>query len=305
MKKYLIVGASGFIGSNILNILPNNINIIIITTNKKKINKIIKNKSFFKHSIKNYNFISIKNKIIIQDIDVIINCTGAYPKKNNNKELIYLNYKFPKLLYNLSISKKSKKFININTLLKNPKSNYVKYKHKLSDYFKSKLSNTKVVDLHVAHLYGDLNNKKEFIYSIIIKIFKGEKILKLTRGQQKRDFIHIKDFLRVLILFLKNKTSRKYSKFEIGSSKSHSIKYVIFLIKRIMGSNIATNFGYFNYKKGEDFSMKSNIKNLVNLKWKPSINLSTGIRFLINEIKYKQLKIKKYKKKFLLSKNIT
>ena len=49
MKRYLIVGASGFIGSNVLNILPNNVDIIIVTTNKKKINKLIKNKSFFKN----------------------------------------------------------------------------------------------------------------------------------------------------------------------------------------------------------------------------------------------------------------
>ena len=294
MKKYLIIGASGFIGGNVLNILPSNIDIIIVTTNKKKIEKIIKNKSFLKYSIKNYNFISIKNKNIIQDKDIIINCTGAYPKKNNNKELIFLNYKFPKLLYNLSIGKKSKKFININTLLKNQKSKYVKYKHKLSDYFKSKLSNTNVLDLHVGHLYGDLNNEKEFIYSIIIKILKGEKTLKLTKGQQKRDFIHIKDFIRLLILFLKKKIIRKYTKFEIGSSKSYSIKSVIFLIKKIMSSNIVTNFGYLNYRKDEDFSMKSNTKNLVNIKWKPSINLATGIRSLMNEIKFKQFKIKKY-----------
>jgi nucleoside-diphosphate-sugar epimerase len=294
MKKYLIIGASGFIGGNVLNILPSNIDIIIVTTNKKKIEKIIKNKSFLKYSIKNYNFISIKNKNIIQDKDIIINCTGAYPKKNNNKELIFLNYKFPKLLYNLSIGKKSKKFININTLLKNQKSKYVKYKHKLSDYFKSKLSNTNVLDLHVGHLYGDLNNEKEFIYSIIIKILKGEKILKLTKGKQKRDFIHIKDFLKFFILILKKEITKKYTKFEIGSSKSYSIKSVILIIKKIMSSNITTNFGYFNYKKGEDFSMKSNTKSLVNIKWKPSINLSTGIRSLINEIKFKQFNIKKY-----------
>ena len=37
MKKYLIVGASGFIGGNILSILPSRIDITIITSNKKKI----------------------------------------------------------------------------------------------------------------------------------------------------------------------------------------------------------------------------------------------------------------------------
>ena len=294
MKKFLIVGASGFIGSNILNLLPIKIDLTIVTSKKKKIIEKIKKKNFSQIRIKNYNFISFKNKNIIQEIDVIINCTGAYPKKNNMKKLIFLNYKLPKLLFDLSVSKKPKQFININTLLKNRKSTYVKYKHKLSDYFKSKLENTKVLDLLIGHLYGDVRNKKEFIYSMIIKILKKEKTLNFTKGQQKRDFIHIKDFIRLLILFLKKKIIRKYTKIEIGSSKSYSIKSVILLIKKIMSSNIVTNFGYLNYRKDEDFSMKSNIKSLVNIKWKPSINLSTGIRSLMNEIKFKQFKIKKY-----------
>ena len=60
-----------------------------------------------------------------------------------------------------------------------------------------------------------------------------------------------------------------------------------------MSSNTATNFGYFNYKKGEDFSMKSNTKSLINIKWKASIKLSAGIRSLMNKIKVKQFKMNK------------
>ena len=163
MKRYLIVGSSGFVGSNILSILPSNIDILIITSNKKIVSEKIKKKKFSKYLIKDYAFITAKNKKIIQEMDVIINCTGAYPKKNNTKKLIFLNYKFPKLLFDLSLNKKLKHFININTLLKNKKSIYVKYKHKLSDYFKKNLGNTDVTDLYVAHLYGDIENKKEFI----------------------------------------------------------------------------------------------------------------------------------------------
>ena len=81
MKKFLIVGASGFIGTNILNLLPTKINLTIITTNKKKIIKIVKKKNFSQINIKNYNFISVKNKYIIQDVDIIINCTEPIHKK--------------------------------------------------------------------------------------------------------------------------------------------------------------------------------------------------------------------------------
>ena len=290
MKKFLTVGASGFIGTNILNLLPSKIDLTIISSNKKKIIEKIKKKNFFRITIKNYNFISFKNKNSIQEIDVIINCTGAYPKKNNIKKLIFLNYRIPKLLFDLSVSKKPKQFININTLLKNRKSTYVKYKHKLSDYFKSKLNNTKVLDLFIGHLYGDVRNKKEFIYSTIIKILKKEKILNFTKGQQKRDFIHIKDFRNLFKKILKIKTNKKYSKFDISSFKNYSIKSVILLIKKITLSNVDINFGYFKYRKGEDFSIKGDIKTLSRFNWKPKIKLSNGIKLLLKEIKIEQLR---------------
>lgn len=290
MKKFLIVGASGFIGTNILNLLPSKIDLTIVTSNKKKIIEKIKKKNFSRITIKNYNFISFKNKNIIQEIDVIINCTGAYPKKNNLKKLIFLNYRIPKLLFDLSVNQKPKQFININTLLKNRKSTYVKYKHKLSDYFKSKLKNTKVLDLFIGHLYGDVCNKKEFIYSTIIKILKKEKILNFTKGQQKRDFIHIKDFRKLFKKILKIKTNKKYSKFDVSSFKNYSIKSVILLIKKITFSNIDINFGYFKYRKGEDFSIKGDIKTLSRFNWKPKIKLSDGIKLLLKEIKIEQLR---------------
>ena len=283
MKKYLIVGASGFIGGNILSILPSKIDITIITSNKKKILERLKIKKFSKVLIKKYVFISSKNKKIIQEQDVIINCTGVYPNKKNDKKIILLNYKLPKKLFDLSLNQSTKKFININTLLKNRESIYVKYKHKLSDYLRKNKGNTSVIDLHVSHLYGDIKNKKGFINNIIVKILKNRKILKLTKGQQKRDFLHIKDFKKLFLKILKFEPNKKYHKFEIGNYKSYSIKSVIILIKKITNSNINVNFGYFDYKKGEDFSMRCNIKSLKNINWEPKISLTSGIKLLLKD----------------------
>ena len=53
MKKFLIVGASGFIGSNILNLLPIKIDLTIVTSKKKKIIEKIKKKNFSQIKKKN------------------------------------------------------------------------------------------------------------------------------------------------------------------------------------------------------------------------------------------------------------
>ena len=167
--------------------------------------------------------------------------------------------------------------------MKNRKSIYVKYKHKLSDYFRKNTGNTSVIDLHVSRLYGDIRNKKGFIENIIIKILKNRKILKFTKGQQKRDFLHIKDFKKLFLKILKFEPNKKYHKFEIGSYKSYSIRSVIILIKKITNSNINISFGYFDYKKGEEFSMRCNIKSLKNINWVPKISLKSGIKLLLKD----------------------
>ena len=144
-------------------------------------------------------------------------------------------------------------------------------------------------------MYGDVNNKKELIHSTIIKILKKEKILNFTKGQQKRDFIHIQDFRKLFKKILKIKTNKRYSKFDISSFKNYSIKSVILLIKKITLSNIDVNFGYFKYRKGEDFSIKGDIKTLSRFNWNPKIKLSNGIKLLLKEIKIELLKQKQLK----------
>ena len=94
---------------------------------------------------------------------------------------------------------------------------------------------------------------------------------------------------------LKTKFNKKYSKFDISSFKNYSIKSVILLIKKITRSNIDINFGYFKYRKGEDFAIKGDIKTLSRFNWNPKIKLSNGIKLLLKEIKIELLKQKQLK----------
>ena len=125
----------------------------------------------------------------------------------------------------------------------------------------------KVIDLYIPYLYGDITNKKEFIYQTIIKILKKNKYLKLTKGEQKRDFLHTKDFKKLFLKILKFNPKKKYTKFEIGNYKNYSIKTIVLLLKKITFFNIKIKFGYYDYKNGEDFTMKCNNKSLRNINW--------------------------------------
>ena len=285
MKKCLVVGGSGFIGKNVLKILPKNIELIIITSKKSEILKILKLKNFKNVSIKNHSFIKSKNKKTLEKQDIIINCAGAYPQKKNQRKLVDLNYKIPKLLFDLSKNNKITHFINMNTFLKNKKSSYVKYKHNLSDYFKTQNSNTKVIDLHVSHLYGDIDNNKEFIFQVIKKILENKKNLKLSKGLQKRDFLHIIDFKKFVKKILSKKFTKSYNKFYVCNYKSYSIKEMILILRKITLSDIKLIFGYYDYKKGEEFSINYDHTEYDSINWGAKINLKRGLKLFFNEIK--------------------
>ena len=287
MKKYLIIGGSGFIGKNILQILPKNIEIIIVTSKKNVIVDLLKDKKFKKVSIKNYNFIDSKNKAIIEKQNVILNCCGGYPRNKDKNQLNYLNNYLPKKLFNLSKNKDITYFLNMNTILINRESLYVKYKHKFSDFLKTQNCKTKVIDLHISHVYGDIRNDKELIYKIIKTILNKTKNLKLTKGDQKRDFLHIKDFINIIKKILKLNFKKNYNKVYVCNYNSYSIKELVFLIKKITSSNINIKFGYYNYKIGEDFNVKYFKKPSYDIYSKSKVDLIKGLRLLFNQMKIK------------------
>jgi CDP-paratose synthetase len=290
MNSFLIIGASGFVGSNVINCLPKKSKILIITTNRDKIQKTVK-KKFIDLNIKDYKFLNKKNINKIQSYKIIINCAGVYFKGNNLKTLVNINYTIPKNLYNLCEGNNLIRYINLNTLLKNRLSLYVHYKHKLSLYFKKKnIKNIKVIDLHVSHLYGDIRHKNEFILKSLIMFLNNSKNSNFTNGLQKRDFLHIDDFKNIFKKILLYKSIKNYQKFDIKFNKSYTIRYVVLLIKKLTNSKKKINFGALKYKKNEDFDVKSdnNLKNKI--LWNPKISLKKGIISLIKRYKNEKRK---------------
>ena len=82
MINILLTGASGFIGSNILEKIKKNNNIFVITRDKKKIKKNINIKYI---TFNSYDQLSKKLKNI--KIHTIIHCATHYKKNMNTKIL--------------------------------------------------------------------------------------------------------------------------------------------------------------------------------------------------------------------------
>jgi nucleoside-diphosphate-sugar epimerase len=135
--------------------------------------------------------------------------------------------------------------------------------------------------MQLEHVFGPNDNVSKFIPSIMRRILEGERKIELTAGMQKRDFIYISDVIDAYLAAIQNINTFEQGvhHFEIGTSKSHSIKYLVELIYRhspIKNSELL--WGKLPTRKGEFEDSTADNKKIKKLGWSPQIDLETGIK---------------------------
>lgn len=145
-------------------------------------------------------------------------------------------------------------------------------------------------------LYGpgyDITNKiPHFIFDIIKKIIRGknfgEKVELWGNGEQKRELVHINDFVRQMLL-IENKIENDVV--NIGAGTEYSIKYFAKLICRLLKfdhKKIIYNESKFVGAKSKKLNVQKKIKLL---KINEDIPLEDGLKETIKDLESKLLNV--------------
>ena len=279
----LIAGSSGYLGTKIIQYFSKkNINFIPLIKNLddlKKINgKLDKDKKIYKY----LRLSELKKDNIFKEkkIDIVINTVTKYDNKYNSFIQIYnSNFEFSKLIYKLSNNNKIKLFINIDTILFE-KTNF----YSLNKFFFRKFLNSINYDLEMSlvnirfHNFFSYDEKESNLISLLIRKSKKNQSILLTKGNQKRDFIHIEDSVNFIYRIIKCKSyfkKRNIYSYEVGSGRSYSIKNIANLIRKKYNSDIKLNKFLLKYNNEyEKFNYFSNIKKFEKIfNWKPKNNI--------------------------------
>ena len=313
MKRFIVTGGYGFIGSNLIRLLIKkkfkvlNIDNMSYSAQKYNLNGISKkNYSFKKMDINNKKEVlkvlksfkpdGIFNLAAETHVDRSIDDSFNFIKNN----ILGVYY----LLEAIKTIKKKIRLVHISTdevygdILGSKRSDEKHPYVPSSPYSASKASSDHLVYSYVrthkidavisncSNNYGPRQFPEKLIPKMIYNILNNKPLTIYAKGKNSREWIYVDDHCEALIkLFFKGKSGEKYN---IGSGINCSN---IYIIKRILQSfrNKKIKIGkkvkikFVKDRPGHDFRYALNSNKIKReLKWKPKVNLSNGISRTVN-----------------------
>jgi len=308
MKRFIVTGGYGFIGSNLIKLLLKKkfkvLNIDKLSYSAQKYNlRDIKSKNYFFKKIdinnkkeitkilKKYRPHGIFNLAADTHVDRSINDSSNFIKNNilgvyNLLEAIK-NYKKKIRLIHVSTDEVYGDILGSKRSDENfpyiPSSPYSASKAS-SDHLVNAYIRTHKIDAVISNCsnnYGPRQFPEKLIPKMIYNILNNKPLPIYAKGKNSREWIYVDDHCNALIkLFFKGKSGEKYN---IGSDINCSN---IFLVKKILKSFAIRKIKigkkvkiiFVKDRPGHDFRYALNSSKIKRtLKWKPKINLSQGI----------------------------
>lgn len=277
MEKIYLIGGSGFIGKNLASYLCKNYEVSVF-------DKYIDNEYFSRYPLIKTYLIDLVDEKISKDFDTpdyIVNLASIVTAERDFSLFDGLISSNLKVLINLFERFKGdnrlKLFIQFGsseeygndgspfyeTMRENPSSPYALVKQLTVNtaIMLNKNYGFPSMAVRPGNLFGNLQNKNKFIPYIISQL-KGNKPLNVTPCEQKRDFISIIDFSYLLSQLIVNSSKCKGQIVNISSGKSISLRNVIEICKKEIGSSSKVNYGALRYRENEAMDLKCNITKL-------------------------------------------
>ena len=325
MKKLIVTGGNGFIGSNLINFLVSK-NYFVINIDK---NKYSKNSYLLKKpKKKNYIFynLDINNKRIFNIFlkhkpDALFNLAAEthvdrsidFPKDFINSNIVGTFNILEQLRKYKKKFKKEIKLIHVSTdevfgdLKKNERSTEISPYRPSSPYSASKASadhliksyartyNLNVMISNCCNNYGPGQFPEKLIPTLIFNILNNKPLPIYGSGNNSREWIFVKDHCKGLLVIYKK--GRKGESYNIGSGENLSnlnlTKLLLKIVrnKKKIGKKVKIKF--VKDRPGHDLRYALNSKKIKNeLKWFPRTKLNKGLEETFNwyEINYKFFK---------------
>tara|TARA_Y100000992_G_C21272783_1_gene497884 strand:- start:997 stop:1818 length:822 start_codon:yes stop_codon:yes gene_type:complete len=262
-NKVLITGATGFIGTNLLNFLKSSFipyHGLSRSLKSSDISKVSKYTNIEKHITRDQVCVHLAGNNNVNLVDHNEIEIAEYLSNVYGSNLIYLSSSY---VYGDEYKKIITETDDINTF-----SEYAFQKNKCEKIILAK----KGVVLRLSNVYG-LNMKNNIFHHILNEINMNKSIIRLNKKNDIRDFIHVYDVCSALVLLIKNIHHGLYN-------ISTGISTDISTLCRIFLNNLKFDENKFSIKSeslNKSMIVLDSTKFSKKYLWKPSILLADGV----------------------------
>ena len=234
MEKILLTGATGFIGSNILNEISKN-NKVFIIVRGKLVKKQIRKKNIILIKFNDYEKLNLELKKI--RVDTVIHCATHYIKQHSYsdiKKLINSNILLGNIILENLENMKVKKFINFSTVWQNPKNTggkfvnlYAAYKssfYRIYEYYRTSYKKINFFELLISDTFGFGDNREKLIVTLK-RNFKRNKTTKLISKNLYINLLNVKDINSAILILLKK--TIKPGQYVLKNSQNFKVSDII------------------------------------------------------------------------------
>ena len=291
--KILLTGATGFLGSHLLHALvANGHHVIIFKRSFSNIQRVAE--SLSKAFIYDLDRCDLRQPFKESGpIDAVIHTATCYGRNNEKlSQILEANTVFPVKLFETAISFGVETFFNTDTFFNKGTAfhkhlgGYVLSKRQFMEWGRqiADLRQVCFVNVRLEHLYGPKDDDSKFVSQILTSCLKNIPELKLTHGEQKRDFIYVDDAVSAFLLLLEkaNQQGRTYQHYDLGTGQATSVRQFVEMVHHMTESETILLFGALPYRDDEMMYSAANVEPLNALGWSPQYTLEQGVQQIIS-----------------------
>ena len=186
------------------------------------------------------------------------------------------------ILQALQHAAKPVSFINTGSALAPEVSPYALSKHQFAQWGRmlatqsgGKLS---FVNVLLQHMYGPGDDLSKFTTHVLHACHRNDPVLKLTAGEQARDFIYIDDVVSAYdTLITQCNQLDAVLDIEVGSGIAPTIRQFVETAHRLTASRTELLFGALPYRTNEAMHCLANVARIKQLGWEPAYDLNAGL----------------------------